>query len=49
MIMKHTNKEGLLQLGTTQNDIARKELQTYMGLLILAGVYRTNKKPIQHL
>ena len=48
-IVGHTNAEGRRISGDTRRDISSAELRTYLGLLLLAGVYLGNREPLIHL
>lgn len=48
-ICKYTNMEGRKLLNENFSEVSVKELQQYIGLVLLAGVYRGNKEPINHL
>lgn len=49
IIVKHTNQEGRRVMHEQWVDTTVDELQTFIGLLILAGVYRGRREPIIHL
>lgn len=48
-IQRWTNKEGLLVFGNNWKELQRKDLLCYIGLLLLAGVYKANDKPVEQL
>lgn len=49
IILEMTNLEGKRAFGDTWTDLDLEELQAYMGLLILAGVYSSNNEAPQSL
>jgi hypothetical protein len=49
LIVKHTNEEGVRVFGEDWTNTTAFEIQTYLGLLLLAGVYRGRQEPIIHL
>ena len=49
IIVQCTNEEGNRVFPGTWNPIDRVELQAYLGLLLLAGVYRARSEPVIHL
>ena len=48
-IVNYTNEEGHRILGDQWQGTSVGEIQTYFGLLLLAGVYRGHLEPIIHL
>ncbi|CAD7079676.1 unnamed protein product [Hermetia illucens] len=49
IILRNTNREGRRVLGATFEDIDTPTLRAYIGLLILAGVYRSNNEATESL
>ncbi|CAD7090716.1 unnamed protein product [Hermetia illucens] len=49
IILRNTNREGRRVLGATFEDIDTPTLGAYIGLLILAGVYRSNNEATESL
>ena len=48
-IAHYTNEEGQTQIPNSWVDVSVDELRKYLGLRLLAGVYRANKEAITHL
>jgi hypothetical protein len=49
IVVTCTNAEARNVFGNNWKELTLPELKRYLGLLILAGVYRSNKEPITHL
>lgn len=49
LVVQHTNEEGESVMGNKWRAIDTEELHTYMGLLLLAGVYRSKHESVSHL
>ena len=49
IILQCTNHEGRRIFHQRWIEVTRPELYTYIGVVLLAGVYRSNKEPIIHL
>ena len=48
-ILKMSNKEGARVFGVEWTPIGEDEFHAYMGLLYLAGVYRSNRESVEEL
>jgi len=49
MIVKHTNIEGRRQLGQSWYSVCNDELHVFLGLLLLAGAYKSKNEAIRDL
>ena len=49
MIVKYTNEEGLLTMGERWKQTSKEEIRQYIGLLYLAGVFRSANEPLHNL
>ena len=48
-IQRWTNIEGSLVFGNSWKDLERRDLLCYIGLLLLAGVYKAKNEPVEQL
>lgn len=49
MVIKHTNEKGVEKMGDSWIPVDEIEFDAFLGLLILAAVYKSNKEPLDSL